>query len=816
MRRWIALCATLLALATALPVAAQTASADAKHQQSADVLIDAAKAAMVDDPQRVLLLSEQAYLASGAIADPAARTTAKATSLWLKSEALIRSRRADEAAQNITRALQLISGNGSPTKLRGDLLLARAGVQESDMRFAEALASLQDAHRIFVAVGEKRSQSIALQIIANLYTQAKDFQSADKYLKQAVEAYNGDPRLQVSILNIRGNVLLELEKPKQAETEYRKAVALAREANAPNFLPLLMANVARALLDQRRFAAADAVIAETRALVRRDPSHRGESHILSIAAQSAFAQGQYDRAAALIERSFVGIDLKQTRFAQRDAHFTAYSIFRARGQNAQALAHLERVLALGNEATELATSTSTALMAARFDYANQELRIANYKAEEARREAAFQRTLFLGLGGAGLVILVLLSIGIFTLRRSRDEVRRANTVLGDTNAALEKALKAKTEFLATTSHEIRTPLNGILGMTQIMLRDPAVPEATRDRIGVVHGAGMTMRALVDDILDVAKMETGNLTVELVPTDLHAALADVTRMWSEQARAKGLDFALDHSGTPRWIETDAGRLRQILFNLLSNAVKFTASGALRVVVRASDTRLTLAVSDTGIGIPADKLDEVFESFKQVDAGTTRQFGGTGLGLSIVRNLAQALGGMVRVDSALGAGSTFTVDLPLRLAEPPDSAAEPEIDGVRIVILDRNPIVRGMMRTLFATHFAAVQFAGSAEEAVAVAAGDGAVMLLADQATLAAGEGDPVELLAQLVAELPSGIPVAVLWAGVDPALETRLADAGARLVIAKPVKGPDLVEKLLTIRNEISVAPRRTVLVSHAA
>lgn len=684
------------------------------------------------------------------------------------------------------------------------------------MRFAEALASLQEAHNIFAKLGEKRSQSITLQLIATLYKDAQDLRSADKYFKQAAEVFTGDPRLQMFLLNNRGAVLLQLEEPRQAEAEYRKALAIAQAERSTSLIPSILVNIARALLDQKRYADADTMLAEATRLIGGDSAHPGESRLLSVAAESARLQGRIGRARTLIERAFDGVDIDETTFAMRDAHYTAYAIYRAQNQNGLALVHLERLRALNDEATELATSTSTALMAARFDYANQELRIANLKAEELRREAEFQRTLFIGLGGASLLIVTLLSIGLYTIRRSRNQVRQANIVLGETNVALEKALKAKTDFLATTSHEIRTPLNGILGMTQIMLRDSTVPEATRERINIVHGAGMTMRALVDDILDVAKMETGNLTVERTATDLHATLREVTRMWEEQARAKGLEFALSHEGTPRWIETDPGRLRQIVFNLLSNAVKFTEKGALSVTVSAVGERLLLAIRDTGIGIPAEKFDEVFESFKQVDAGTTRQFGGTGLGLAIVRNLAHALEGTVSVASNVGEGSTFTVDLPLRVVAAPDSAVEAAGEGESIVVLDRNPIVRGMLRTLFTPHFAAVHFAGTIDEAVALARDAGPALILADEATLAAGDGDPIEKLSELFASAPEGVRIAGLWSKPDGEAEQRLCDTGVDLIVVKPVKGPALIAALTAARSEICATSGRTTLVSQAA
>ncbi|WP_343520992.1 ATP-binding protein [Sphingomonas sp.] len=800
--------AVALVLGLAAPAHAQ--------QGAADALIDRAKAAMIAEPGEAMKLAGDAERRAAAITDPRARANTVASALWLQSEASIRSGDEAGAAPKIARALRLISPYPEPSKLRGDLLVARAGVQKAQLRPAEALASLQDAFNIFGAVGEKRSQSIALQSIANLYTEASDFGRADRYLKQASEIYEGDPRLSLFLYNNRGSVLLRFERNAEAVAQYRRAVALARSLGSEPLLPPILANLARALIATEALDEADSVIREGLTIARRNGSEGAEAQLLALAADSAYHRGQLARARELIERSFDGVDLADTPVAYPDAHLTAYNIYRALGEGARALPHLERVRKLGDEAAQLATSTNMALMAARFDYANQELRIANLKAEEARREAAFQRTLLFGVGGATLIIITLLSIGLFTIRRSRNQVRAANTELNLTNTALEKALKAKTEFLATTSHEIRTPLNGILGMTQIMLRDPAVPAETRDRLGIVHGAGMTMRALVDDILDVAKMETGNLTVELAAADLHALLKDVTRMWDEQARGKGLSFVLDTAAAPRWIETDSGRLRQMLFNLLSNALKFTEKGEVTVKAEAADGRLRIAVSDSGIGIPAEKHEEIFESFRQVDAGTTRKFGGTGLGLAIVRNLARALEGEVSVASVEGQGTTFTIDLPLIEAVAPDASGAAGGTGEVAVVLDRNPIARGMLRTLLEPNFAGVQFAATPDEAVALLPEAGPVLLLADEATLKAAGDDAVAILAALAAAAHAKrARVAVLWAKPDEAMLAALKEAGVDLVVAKPVAGAALIEAVIAGREENCASPART-LVSQAA
>jgi CheY-like chemotaxis protein/anti-sigma regulatory factor (Ser/Thr protein kinase) len=394
------------------------------------------------------------------------------------------------------------------------------------------------------------------------------------------------------------------------------------------------------------------------------------------------------------------------------------------------------------------------------------------------------------------------------IRRSRDQVRAANADLAVTNSALSKALAAKTEFLATTSHEIRTPLNGILGMTQVMLTDRSLAPATRDRLTVVHGAGMTMRALVDDILDVAKMETGNLGLEVAPFDLRTMLEEASRMWAEQASAKGLTFKIELDQCPGRVEGDVARVRQIVFNLLSNACKFTSQGSVTLSAEAGDTGVLIRVADTGIGIAPEQHQAVFESFRQADASTTRQFGGTGLGLSICRNLARAMDGEVTLASKPGEGSTFTVALPLPAATSAPVCAAPS-EGGAILVIDRNPIVRAMMRTLLTPHAAKVVFAGTAAEAAECLAAGGIARVLIDDAT-ARADADPRGFVAQVVASA-DGALLALLWPKGEELEGTALLELGIGLLIPKPITGAALVQQLFptepAAEQQSSLVPR---------
>lgn len=809
----------LLALACAV-AAVPAAAAPQPFPKPIEAEFDAAKSAMMQDPREALGHVGRAEKLAGTIRDPRQHAMVLATARWLTAEARLRNNEPEAAEPLLAEALRLIAPIPYTTKLKGDLLMSQGSLYMDRDQAALALANYQEAFRIFVDVKQPRSQAIALQNMALLYLAANDNASAEQKFAQAAAAFDGDPMLSLSLHNNRGAALLVLERYAEAEAEYRKALDIAQKNGNALLQARILGNIARTLVEARKLDAAESTLKRGFELAKGNDATGFRQQLLATAARVAMERGDWQRARRLISEAFDGVDLATTTTSYRDAHRFAFMIFSHVGEPARALQHLEALKRLDDEAAKVATTTGASLATAKFNFALQDLKIEKLRAEELRKGAEFQRTLFLAIGGATLAIILLLTIALFVIRRSRNQVRAANVVLGETNVALEKALRAKTEFLATTSHEIRTPLNGILGMTQVMLADPKLGADTRDRIGIVHGAGVTMRALVDDILDLAKMETGNLTVEAAAMNLPAVLRDVTRMWEEQARAKGLGFALDLDEAPVWITSDPGRLRQIVFNLLSNAIKFTERGTVGVRATAEGEgearRLRLAVRDSGIGIPADKLEEIFESFKQADSGTTRKFGGTGLGLTICRNLAQALGGDILVESAEGEGSRFIVDLPLVPAEAPAGSAAEAAGTGTLLILDRNPIARAMLKTLLEPRVGALRFFATAEDTVAALAG-GATQLLVDEATLKAQEGDPFAILGELAAAArEAGAGSAVLWLNADEAVRGRIAEAGIGQVIDKPVNGPALIGAVVSETKENSDAGASSALVSRAA
>ena len=254
--------------------------------------------------------------------------------------------------------------------------------------------------------------------------------------------------------------------------------------------------------------------------------------------------------------------------------------------------------------------------------------------------------------------------------------RSLHEAFDDLTRARDQAQEAsihKSQFLANMSHEIRTPLNGVLGMAQAMQMDPLSPEQS-ERLTVIRSSGELLLAVLNDILDISKIESGKLELEKVDFDLGSMVEGVRAIFAPTAASKGLYLTtfVAESAVGGW-SGDPVRLRQILSNLVSNALKFTSSGGVSVDLAADDLGLHITIKDTGIGIPKDKLGQLFSKFVQVDSSTTRRFGGTGLGLAICRELTELMGGTIEARSIDGEGSTFIADLPLDRAHAPLAVA-----------------------------------------------------------------------------------------------------------------------------------------------
>ncbi|MEO9191850.1 MAG: ATP-binding protein, partial [Acetobacteraceae bacterium] len=292
------------------------------------------------------------------------------------------------------------------------------------------------------------------------------------------------------------------------------------------------------------------------------------------------------------------------------------------------------------------------------------------------------------------------------LQAAREAAERERDVAEAARAEAEAANRAKSTFLAAMSHEIRTPMNGVLGMMEVLERSRLEPAQARN-VAVMRDSAQALLRIIDDVLDFSKIDAGRMDVEILPFGLSDLVAGTVEAMAPQARQRGLALFVDPPGAgPDWVSGDPMRVRQILFNLIGNAVKFTDRGFVRVGAGSlaetdGTVRVTLAVTDSGIGIDAATRGRLFEPFTQADSSTTRRFGGTGLGLSIVRRLAQLMGGDVAVESTPGEGSQFTVTLRLAQAGAIPVAAEtvePQVtaaEAPRLLVADDHPVNREVM-------------------------------------------------------------------------------------------------------------------------
>ena len=391
------------------------------------------------------------------------------------------------------------------------------------------------------------------------------------------------------------------------------------------------------------------------------------------------------------------------------------------------------------------------------------------------------------------------------LQQEISERRRMEEALRVAKEQAEEATRTKSEFLANMSHEIRTPMNGVLGMTSVLLESKLNPEH-REHLEVVYASACNLLNIINDILDFSKVEAGKLELESIDFDLRDLAEEVAELLEPRARDKGLNFNLKiDSDVPCVLCGDPMRLRQIMVNLLNNAIKFTERGLIEAHISLlaqspQQVRLRFRISDTGVGIPADRMDRLFESFSQVDASTTRRFGGTGLGLAICKQLVELMKGEIAVTSAVGEGTTFTYSLDLAPSRSLQAVAP--LDGRVLVIMPDAEARQNTVQTL--EHLGCEVLAPAYEGDPGLAA----VLALGGQPEVLAvlvGGWDEVPAIRQIPRKLQSALgcraPACLAVFQLGGAIDgEELRAAGFRAWISRPLRSRKLRDLLADLAS----------------
>jgi signal transduction histidine kinase/CheY-like chemotaxis protein len=378
--------------------------------------------------------------------------------------------------------------------------------------------------------------------------------------------------------------------------------------------------------------------------------------------------------------------------------------------------------------------------------------------------------------------------------------------LRDAKEEAERSNSAKSSFLANMSHEIRSPLGAIMGFSELLKTPDLLPSDLENYVRVIDRNAKHLLNIVDDILDLSKVEAGKMSIEHLDFSLTALLEDVKAIMTYRARDKGVEFRMKSTMLPERIISDPTRLRQILNNIVGNAIKFTEYGLVQLSISLEENTLRFSVSDTGPGIEPDRISKLFQPFEQADISTTRRFGGTGLGLVLTKRLAEVLGGTFKLDkSTLGLGSVFSASVVIEVSKLQQKVAVPQVplpqkmirlDGLRVLVVEDSPDNQTLFTLMLGNAGASVDIAQDGYEGINLArTNDYDVVLMDVQMPRMDGHQ-----ATQALRALNYDVPIIALTAHAMIEERDRATESGFTGFLSKPISRVELLSTLALIEH----------------
>ena len=783
-------------------------------------------------PDAVSMAEEAEEIASSLPVSPH-QTELLVKSIRFQAAALDDLGRTEEALERLDRAELIPLPENSIQK--GGLFFGRARIADAMGDFGVALVNYRKAYDIYLAADYLSGQSIVLGQMAQTYFNARQYERTIEYIKRSREVYSGNGLEDLARHNNMAVALKALGRADEAIDEFNKALELAEEENLDNWQQLVLGNLAGLEISRNNYPKAYELA--DRALSIKAARKGDHTFVNALAARAELDRltGRFAEAEATIKTIFTLVDAETTEMSIYDVHETAYKLYEELGDYQSAFAHFGAFKRLEDNVTKLASDANNSILSAEFEFAQKELEIERLRTGQLESDAALAgaarrqtRTVIIGLVVLGLGVIGIVVWRYLSMRRTQRvtqnlnrELSTKNNELASSNTQLEKANQAKMEFLATTSHEVRTPLNAIIGLTDVILAADEFSDGDREHLEVVNTSGRNLLHILDDILDVSKLEAGRMQVNLSPLNITDCMLDVAELWRNAAEEKGLGYVIDVSDGLGEYLCDDRLIRQVVSNLLSNAIKFTREGNVTVELKAIGNGFEITVRDTGIGVAADQQAMIFETFRQADNRYQRAYGGTGLGLAICKKIVEALGGNISLTSEPGKGAVFKVAIPAKKCEiaenaagwqteEPSSIRSPEMDHemelsvIRVLVAEDNPANALVISAMLSGQVAQIVVVENGAEAVkAIQEQSFDVILMDKQMPVMDGAAATREIRA--LPEPFCNIPIVGLTAHILSDSRKECLDSGMDAYLTKPVPTAKLKETIID-----AIKARRTI------